>query len=735
MKYGMLEEDKIYLLRKFQCPVFDPETGIDNETLKAGIMRLTKELEGQPHPVIKAKAFEYVTRNAWIDVNPHDWFVGFGCWNRKDLPLSALICKWNDEVNANYPEETSKLIELMNGIIRCGKDFNHSVPDWDAIFSLGFPGLRERARRYRTEHERKGTLTREVQAYFDSIEIVYSAILEMLGRFRKYASDHAAGNKRILAIAECLDTLIHGAPTNTYEVLQLIYLYFIFGDHIDHMQVRSLGNLDRTIYPYYQKDIKEGRFTEENIREFFAYFLMQWASLDNYYGHPFYLGGTKANGESEINELSYLILDVFDKLDIPTPKIQLKTAENTPMEFLDKAFDMIRRGHNSLVFVCEPSIKRAMMAVGYSAEEARTCDIKGCYEFAPRGRCNETFGGIINMLKPMELVFNDGVDPFTGKECGIKTGNLENMRTFDDFYSAYIKQLGHIIEKIIQCANELEACLHEVNPGVLLSATVTNSLETAKDAFSNGSVYNVTTIWNTGFGSSVDALMAIREFVYEKKLITLTELKEILSKNWAGHEKLRLKILHGKNKYGNGIKDVDFYAEVIARFVANKINLRRNSRNGFYSASAHSAKFFTILGEKTGATPDGRFAGEEMSKNISPVMGMDTNGVTALVKSATSIDSALFQGDFPLDVMMHPATVQGREGLDAMKTLLRTYMDKHGIAIHFNIFDAKVLIDAQKHPDKYQGLQVRVCGWNVRFNDIAKKEQDEYIKRAMNITG
>ncbi len=178
---------------------------------------------------------------------------------------------------------------------------------------------------------------------------------------------------------------------------------------------------------------------------------------------------------------------------------------------------------------------------------------------------------------------------------------------------------------------------------------------------------------------------------------------------------------------------VDLLAEGLARFISNKINLRPNARNGFYVASIHSARTFIDLGEKTGATPDGRLAGEEMSKNMSPTMGMDINGVTALIKSVTRIDSALFPGDFALDVMLHPAAVAGQEGLNAMRTLLKTYLDKHGIAIQFNIFDANVLLDAQKHPEKYEGLQVRVCGWNVPFNDIAKKEQDAYIKRALSI--
>ena len=189
------------------------------------------------------------------------------------------------------------------------------------------------------------------------------------------------------------------------------------------------------------------------------------------------------------------------------------------------------------------------------------------------------------------------------------------------------------------------------------------------------------------------------------------------------------------NKYGNGIEAVDIYAEALGAFLGNKINLRPNGRDGFYLASMHTPpRYYLTHGQKTGATPDGRLAGEEISKNCSPTMGMDVNGVTALIHSVTRIDSALHPADFPLDVMLHPATVQGDEGLAAMRTLLNAYMERHGIAIQFNIFDAETLRDAQAHPDKYQGLQVRVCGWNVHFTDLSRTEQDMFIRRAQNIS-
>ena len=735
MPYKTFELDREYLTRKFRSPEFEPGTGLDNAALKTAVLALAKSIEGLPHPVIKGRCFEYICRNMQIDVSEHDCFPGIGCSNRHDRPLMQLVQIWEQKVDERYLKENNRRQNDGNraGFYEIWKDFDHSVPDWGAILQLGFPGLRERAEKYRAEHERNGTLDDAARAYFDGMAISINAVIECIGRFIDFARTHHTGNPRIEAEIKCLEQLRNGAPGNTYEVLQIIYLHFIFSEHIDRLQVRSLGNLDRMIYPYYERDIREGRYTEEQIREFFACFLMQWASINNYWGQPFFLGGTKADGSTEYNELSFLILDVFDRLSIPTPKIQIKTAANTPEPLLNKVFDMIRRGNNSLVFVSEESIRRTMLGLGFNEEEARTCDIYGCYEVVPRGTGNVTTSGHLNFLKPVELIFNDGVDPATQVLCECNAGKLADIHTFPEFYSAYIRYLEKMLDMLMECSFNNEKYLSIINPAQLYSITIENSLKTAKDAFHDGSVYNMSGILDAGFASAVDALMAVKKFVFEKKELTLAEFRDILVANWKGHEKLRLRVRHSQERFGNGNPEADEYAAALARFFGNKVNLRPNARGGFYKASGHSARTFITLGEKTGATPDGRFAGEEMSKNISPAMGADVNGVTALIKSVTTMDSASLPGDFPLDVMLHPATVQGEEGLAAMRGLLKTYIKGHGMALHFNIFDAAVLEDAQKHPEKYTGLQVRVCGWNVRFNDLCRKEQDAYIERARRI--
>ena len=738
MLYEGFDQDRQYLINKFRSPEFDLATGIDSDLISAGIVDFARKLEEQklPKPVIKARCFEHVCQNIMIDVDPRDCFPGFGSWDRKKRPLLPLLRKWDREIDFGVNSRINMMTNQRNasGNFLLWKDFDHSVPDWKALVSLGFPGLRERAREYLELHRKNGTLTPEIRAHFDAMEITVNALLETLQRLIRYAREHHPDHPGIMEEIAALEQLSVGAPRNFYEVLMLIYLHFYFCEQIDHMQVRAIGgNLDVLLYPFYQNDLKTGRFTGEQIRKFLTCFFMQWGSIDNYWGHPFFLGGTGRNGESLYNEVSFLILDIIRELALPTPKIQLKIAKNTPGELLRTALKMVRDHHSSLTFVSEAGITRALGGLGFSEEEARTCNITGCYEFAPRSASNVTGASLLNILKSVELIFSNGTDPRTGfqVQCGAK--KLEEINSFDDFYTAFLTYLEENVETILQCTFENERYLHEINPSPLYSLTIENSLKTGQDGFAKGNVHNLTQIQLTGVGTAVDSLMAVRKYVFEKKELSLVEMSGILKRNWEGAEQLRMKILRDREKYGNGIREVDHYAAEIVRFISSKVNLRPNSRNGFFITSGHCARAFITLGNLTGATPDGRLAGEEMSKNLSPAMGADVNGITALIRSVTTIDSRDLPGDFPLDAMLHPTSVAGDEGLEALRALIFTYFERNGIVIQFNIFNAEELEAAQREPEKYANLQIRVCGWNVRFAELPENEQNAYIRRAKNI--
>ena len=710
---------------------YDVSTGLSDEEILAGLDELEKSTRELEHPISKAKAVEYVLNNTRIDADEHDYFVGLYSWNR--LLRKSTVTKWKNEVfNEKIPEVGKRMDDLnASGAVAIWPDFDHVVPDWDSLVELGFTGLRERARNYRREHEQKGALTEKQKAFFDGIEIEYTAIIEFVDRLYRYALTKK--HDKAERVAACLKQLRDGAPTNTYEAMQLIFLYFMISESVDHYQVRALGSgLDSTLYPFYVNDIKNGTFTRDEIREFLAYFMMQWSAIGNYWGQPFYLGGVDEKGNTLINELSHDIIDVYDEIEIYNPKIQIKYNDALPEDFLKKVLDIIRRGRY-LVFCCEKGYTKAMLSYGATAEEARKMDIRGCYEIGVRANEVCTITGYVNPLKAVSYVFSDGYDATIDKQIGIKTGKLEEIKSFEEFYEAFLAQYGYLIDDVISLANAYDPYMEYINPSSMYSATIKTSLENAYDGYGGGVKYNNSSVLNCGLASGVDAVLAVKYLVFEKKAATLTELRAALDANWVGYEKLRAMALSCPYKYGNHNPVADKYASEISKFFCDHVHGKANGRGGIYKAELHSAMQFVWQGQKTGATPDGRRAGDEISKNGSPSVGMDKNGVTALIMTAVAIDPPTYAESICLDVMLHPSAVSGDDGLEVLKSLIDVYAENDGMAIQFNIFNSEKLRDAQEHPEQYKNLQVRVCGWNVLWNNLSRAEQDAYIHRAESI--
>ena len=693
---------------------------------------MEKELQDTPHPISKAKAIEYVLKNTRIDVNEHDYFFGIYTWDQA-IKATTLL-KWKEEVFTHKLSEIDETMKSLNcsGAVSIWPDFDHVVPDWDSLMRLGFVGIRERAREYRAMHESKRKLSRDEQAFFDGIEIEYTAIIDFIDRLYQYASkqSHSKAAKQ----TACLLHLRDGAPTDIYEAMQMIFIFFMVSESVDLYQVRSLGNgLDHTLYPFYQKDLATQKYTRDEIKEFLAYFLIQWSSIGNYWGQPFYLGGTAEDGTSLINPLSHDIIDVYRELGIYNPKIQIKYNKNTPIEFTNKVLDMIRSGQSSFVFCCEPGMWRAVMSYGASLDEARTMDIRGCYETGVRANEVSTATGYVNPLKAVVLTLHNGFDPLTEKQIGVQTGDVSEFASFEDFYKAFLSQYGHLIEETIRCANAYDPYMAYINPSSMYSATVKTSLENAHDGYGGGVKFNNSALLNCGLGTAVDAIMAIYEIVYEKNMVSLEKFKSILDQNWEGYDILRLRALNSKRKYGTNDALTDAYAAEISNFFCDRVNGRKNGRGGVYKAVLHSAMQFVWQGKKTEATPDGRRMGDEISKNASPTPGMDKNGVTALIHSALKLKPSSYPESFCLDLMLHPSATEGDEGLAAMRALLDVYTENGGMSLQLNVLNAKILREAQKAPEKYKNLQIRVCGWNVLWNNLSRAEQDAYIVRAENI--
>ena len=701
--------------------IFDESTGMAGEDIIEGINKQDKEISHLPHPVRKARAFEFVLKNTRIACDERDIFPAI---NMIDRPLdNTVLAVWEKEVFEEMIPNVEKRRALLsnNRIVTIWPDYDHSVPLWERMFEIGFKGILEQS-----EQAREGItdITPKQTAFFDGIKITYTAILEFLERLQKRAKE-----EKNLRMAKALKSIKKNPPQSFYEALLFEYIYFMLCEHIESLQVRSLSNFDRVLYKFYKSDIENG-VSQAEIKRDLAYFLLQFASIDNYWGQPVYLGGCKADESTQINELSYDFLEVYDALGIYNPKIQIKIADSTPKDFILKALDMIRRGNNSMVFVNDATMRKALMNTGVSKEEARLCDVKGCYEYAVRGAYDSPSLVYLNLLKPLDFALHEGYDSVKNISVGLKSPKVEEHKDFESFYNEYKNQLGYLISETIDISNSFEGYLDYICPQSMHSATVPSCLEKGKDILVGGATENGSAIMFGFMANIADSLTNIKKYVFDSKQFTLAELRDILDNDFKGNEKLRLQLLADRDKYGNNKDLPDYFAKDIAEFVCSKVCGVKNNRGGTWNLGFHVARQSYVQAPLTASSPDGRLKGEELSKNLSASMGMNREGATAAILSVTKIDATKFTSDAALDLGLLPSAVKGEEGLEAMYALLMTFIKRGGHAMHINVFDADTLRAAQKEPEKYSDLQIRVCGWNVLFNNINKEEQDGFIRQA-----
>lgn len=689
-----------YLLRKFREDVTDPGTGLGLEALKTGAGEIVAEYEDkEPFVSVKARMFAYICDNMAIGVSGLDYFPAFACWSREDRPLAGIISGRMYRVDAqkcpNAIKAASDWYCSHRGCLR--HDFDHAAPDWDTAIRLGFPGLRDRL-----------FAIKDRNVYHMAMITAIEAVIRAVTRLR----DHAAGRND--EQFEALDALIKGPPETVYQVMMFQFLYFIFGEHVDMLQVRTLGGVDRLWAPFYRADIENGRITEEKFRDILRHFWWQWGSIDNWWGQPVFIG-------PDYNELSSIVLDVHDELDLPTPKMQLQMDSNTPDVIWLKALDMSRR-HRSLVYCGVEPMRNALRTIGYHEEEIRDVDIWGCYEFQPRAMANATIPSIMSLVSPVTDILADAKD------------EKVDFAAFGDFKQAYFDEISRRSAICADVTFELEKVMDDFAPSLIHSLTIDDCVKIGANAIGSGMKYNTALMLQVGLGTAVDALMAVKEIVYERGEMSLKELGVLMAENWKGREDLRLRMFRSPRKWGAGCAEADELGRKIMHALAKPLKDRVNSRGGKFIPGGHSIDFFVSSLTNCGATPDGRHNGDEFSKNLSPAPGADRNGATAVIGSVGALETADTAGDIILDLMLLPSAVTGDGGLRAMRSLVEVYFAKGGCAVHFNVLDPAVYRDAQVHPEKYENLQVRVCGWNVRWNDLSRHAQDGYLLRADNLS-
>ena len=707
-------DEATYLKWKWRMDASDPKTGLSNAALKKGVAEVAGRYEDtEPWAITSARLFAYLADNMAVGFSKYDCFPAIASWNRWDRPLSGVLSKRCGTVDAKYSPGLRKAIRELrvSGRGRADwKDFDHSAPDWEKILKLGFPGMKARVDAYAAD-----------TPYYRAEKSAAETILRFVRRLIVAAKAHPdAASPLMKKEIASLERLEAGPPQTCFDVMEFTMLYFILSEHVNRFQVRTLGNIDVSWWPYYKADLAAGRTTEAEFREEFRHFIWQFGSIDNYWGHPMYLGGTARDGSTLYNPLSGIILDVIDREALPTPKFQVKLASNTPETVWTKALDMLRC-HRSLVLMNEKGMADSMKPMGVPDDDRRDLLVWGCYEYLPRGKGNCTSGFRLNMLQPV-------LDILKRTAAGEAA-----PATFADFLSLYKRELDANADRLMAVVNESESHLAEIHPALVLSLAIDTSLERGVDAFSTGMTYNFSAVGEVGFATTVDSLLAIKALVYDRREMTLAAFAGIVAADWKGHEDLRLRILRSAPKWGRGEPFADDLAAEVMESMTKHIVGKPNGRGGKWTVYGLHSRAFIEFGRAMPASPDGRRKGEHLSKNVAPSIGAETEGITGMLKSYAKIRPENFPCGSVLDVMINPATVGGEKGLAAFRSLVQYWMDNGGTALNVNIISADELRDAQKHPEKYENLQVRVAGWNVRWIDIPKREQDDFIARAESI--
>ncbi len=439
-------------------------------------------------------------------------------------------------------------------------------------------------------------------------------------------------------------------------------------------------------------------------------------------------GGLRPDGSDGVNEVTYLILDVIDEMRLLQPSTNIQLSKKNPDRFLKRACEIIRQGwgqpsvFNSEVVIAE------MLRQGKSLIDAREGGTSGCVETGAFGKEAYILTGYFNLVKVLEITLHNGTDPRTGKQIGLTTGRPEDWTDYHQLFAAYQKQLHHFIQIKVKGNQIIEQLYASTMPAPFLSIIISDCIKKGKDYNAGGARYNTNYIQGVGIGTITDSLSAIKFHVYDHKNFSISTLMEVLKDNFRGEREIHRLLVEQTPRYGNDDDDADSIMQEVFEAFYQEVHGRKNTKGGAYAIDMLPTTCHIYFGSVIGATPDGRKATMPLSEGISPVQGADRKGPTAVLKSAAKMDHIRTGGTL-LNQKFTPSLVEGEKGLESLAHLIRAYFRLDGHHIQFNVIKAETLRAAQKNPEEYQHLIVRVAGYSDYFNNLSKALQDEIISR------
>ncbi|MDO4445471.1 MAG: glycyl radical protein [Bacillota bacterium] len=599
----------------------------------------------------------------------------------------------------------------------------------------------------------------------------------------------AARKEELLMIAGNCNRVPAKGAQNFYEACQS----FWFVQQLIQLESSghsiSPGRFDQYMYPYYKKDMENGNISREFAQELMDCIWVKLndlnkcrdaVSAEGFAGYSLFqnliAGGQNKEGEDVTNDLSFMCIQASMHVRLPQPSLSVRVWNGSPHEFLIKAAELTRTGIGLPAYYNDEVIIPALQNRGLSLADAREYNIIGCVEPQKAGKTEGWHdAAFFNMCRPLELVFANGEDK--GEMVGILTGEVTEMSSFEEFYNAYKKQMEYCISLLVNADNAIDVAHAKRCPLPFLSCMVDDCLKRGKSVQEGGAVYNFTGPQGFGIANMADSLFAVRKLVYEEEKVTMEEMKEALAWNFGkgldqqaisdtaeavlrkmkdagrkvdentvssilkavmnaqpGEEKMkRYEEIHNMieevPKFGNDIPEVDYFARDVAYTYTKPLQNYKNPRGGQFQAGLYPVSANVPLGGQTGATPDGRYAHTPVADGVSPSAGKDVNGPTAAATSVSRLDHFIVSNGTLFNQKFHPSALSGREGLEKFVALIRSYFDQKGMHMQFNVVDRDTLLDAQKYPEKYKHLVVRVAGYSALFTTLSRSLQDDIIRR------
>ena len=643
----------------------------------------------------------------------------------------------------------------------------HVTVKYEEVLAIGYKGIIDKAQ---AELDRcqvgDGNYVKKSH-FLKAVILSCQAVIEYAERYAELASQMAA---------ECTD------PVRKQELLQILQV-----ESSGHSI--SPGRFDQYMYPYYKADLDKGIITRESAQELLDCIWVKLndlnkvrdaASAEGFAGYSLFqnliVGGQDKDGNDVTNDLSVMCILASMHVHLPMPSLSIRVWNGSPHELLIKAAELTRTGIGLPAYYNDEVIIPALLNRGLTLADAREYNIIGCVEPQKAGKTDGWHdAAFFNMCRPLELVFSNGMDK--GELVGIQTGDVTKMTTFEEFYDAYKKQMEYCISLLVNADNAIDVAHAERVPLPFESCMVDDCISRGLSVQEGGAIYNFTGPQGFGIANMADSLYAIRKLVYEDKKVSMEEYKEALAWNYdKGLDEQSVKdisemILKGMQdggmnvtedtakavlttvmrlkpteeqlrrfteihhmidevpKYGNAIDDVDYFARDVAYTYTRPMQKYHNPRGGQYQAGLYPVSANVPLGGQTGATPDGRYAHTPVADGVSPSAGKDVKGPTAAATSVSRLDHFIVSNGTLFNQKFHPSALAGREGLEKFVSLIQTFFDQKGMHMQFNVVDRETLLDAQKHPEKYSHLVVRVAGYSALFTTLSRSLQDDIIRR------